>query len=169
MIGSIKVTSDGMLRFKGETFVCALGRSGVIAAEAKREGDGATPIGTWPLRRVYYRADRISKPDTALPVIALDPEDGWCDDPTHPDYNRPVRFPFDASAEHLWRDDHLYDVIVVLGHNDDPPVPPKGSAIFFHLAKDDYAPTEGCVAVHLEHMLTVLKAVSRETSLTILG
>ena len=93
--------------------------------------------------------------------------DGWCDEPDHPLYNRPVALPFDASHEKLWRDDHVYDLIVELNHNSDPVVPARGSAVFFHLAHDDYRPTEGCVAISREHMLQVLQSSSEETSIKI--
>ena len=136
---------------------CALGKGGVIAATQKREGDGKSPAGSWPIRYVFYRPDRVAVPDTRLPAIALTPDDGWCDDPASPDYNRHVHVPFPASHEKLWRDDHVYDFIVVLGHNDDPPVSGMGSAIFLHLARDTYAGTEGCVAVALPDMLEFLR------------
>ncbi len=143
---------------------CVIGRGGLIDAARKREGDGATPIGSWPLRRLLYRADRIvPEPETGLPCGALSPEDGWCDDPADPAYNRPVTHPYGASAEHLWREDNLYDLIVVLGHNDDPVAPGLGSAIFFHLMREDQKPTEGCVAIARDPMLAVLALVG-ETS-----
>lgn len=128
---------------------CALGRGGVIAAADKREGDGASPAGVWPIRKVFFRG-RL--PKSSLPRHALRPEDGWCDAPEDPCYNRPVRHPYPASAERLWRDDGLYDRIVVLGHNDDPVVPGLGSAIFLHIAREGYAPTEGCVALSAEDL-----------------
>ncbi|WP_083901201.1 L,D-transpeptidase [Azospirillum sp. B4] len=124
---------------------CVIGQGGVIAD--KREGDGGTPVGRFPLRRVLYRPDRVPAPATALPVAALAPTDGWCDDPTHPDYNRPVTLPFAAGHEVMWRDDAVYDIVVVLGHNDDPPVPGLGSAIFMHLTRPDRAATAGCTAL----------------------
>lgn len=130
----------------GTGWRCAIGSGGVT--RDKREGDGATPIGRWPLRRVLYRPDRVEPPDTRLPVAPLDPDDGWCDDPACPDtYNRPVRLPFPGGHEVMWREDRLYDVVVVLGHNDDPPVPGAGSAVFLHVARPDYGPTAGCVAL----------------------
>jgi len=132
-------------KFSGDdvTARCAIGKGGVIGAALKREGDGASPLGTWEMRRVFYRADRHPRPETGLPCVPLRETDGWCDDPDHRLYNRPVTLPFQASHERLWRDDHVYDLIVELGHNDDPPVPNYGSAIFLHIAKPDYSPTEG--------------------------
>jgi L,D-peptidoglycan transpeptidase YkuD (ErfK/YbiS/YcfS/YnhG family) len=139
---------DGLLVLPdGRSFPCALGKGGLKPAADKREGDGATPIGTWPLRRVLYRPDRSAAPQTALPTAPIAPDDGWCDASGDPAYNRPVRLPYPAGAERMWRDDGLYDLVVVLGHNDDPVVPGMGSAIFLHLARPDYGPTEGCVAL----------------------
>lgn len=124
---------------------CAIGPAGIAAKSA--EGDGVTPQGTFPLRRIFYRADRIQEPKSILPVRATGPADGWCDASADPNYNRLVKLPYPASAENMWRDDHLYDLVAVVGFNDDPVVPGRGSAIFLHLAKPDYRPTAGCVAL----------------------
>ena len=126
---------------------CALGRSGVVTAADKREGDGATPLGVWSLRRVLFRPDRGAAPQTALPVAPIAPDDGWCDASDDAAYNQPVTLPYPASCERMWREDDLYDLVLVLGHNDDPPVAGYGSAIFLHCAKPGYLPTEGCVAM----------------------
>lgn len=152
-----QASSDGWVVFDGRRARCALGPGGVIAAGDKREGDGRTPLGAWPLRRVLYRPDRGGAPDTRLPTQALGPDDGWCDAPADPRYNRPVKLPYPASAERLWREDRLYDLIVVLGHNDDPPVAGLGSAIFLHLAWPDYRPTEGCVALERADLEALLE------------
>ena len=133
-----------------------------------REGDGASPLGVWPIRRVLYRPDREPAPRTRLPVAGLKPEDGWCDAPGDPAYNRPVRLPYPASAEHLWREDRVYDLIVILGHNDEPPVSPMGSAIFLHLIQPDGAPTAGCVAVQRVDMLDLLARARPGDALAIL-
>jgi L,D-peptidoglycan transpeptidase YkuD (ErfK/YbiS/YcfS/YnhG family) len=150
--------SDGRFLIGERAVRCAFGRGGALPARDKREGDGATPLGTWPIRRLLYRPDR-GLPHTALEAAPIQPDDGWCDDPGDTAYNRPVRLPYPASAEAMWRDDHLYDLVLVLGHNDDPPVAPMGSAIFLHLAKPDYAPTEGCVAVARADMEALLGEV----------
>jgi len=134
----------GWASLEAKRYRCALGRAGIKAM--KREGDGATPIGAFPLRRLYYRPDRGDPPKTHLPMTALSPEDGWCDAPEDTRYNRLVRLPYPASHEKMWRDDAIYDLVLVIGHNDDPPQAGMGSAIFLHLARNDYAPTEGCVA-----------------------
>ena len=150
------VSPDGRFRFGREALRCALGRGGVRAD--KREGDGATPIGDLPLRRVLYRADRVAAPSCRVAVEPISPHDGWCDDPGHPDYNRPVRLPHPARHERMWREDALYDIVGVLGWNDAPAVRGRGSAIFLHLARPDYAPTEGCVALRETDLRAALAA-----------
>jgi L,D-peptidoglycan transpeptidase YkuD (ErfK/YbiS/YcfS/YnhG family) len=140
-------TADGFLDLGGRKVRCALGRSGVKPAADKREGDGASPAGVWPIRRVLYRPDRGPPPATAFELQPISPQDGWCDAPKDPAYNQPVRLPYPASAEHMWLETGVYDIVVVLGHNDDPVVPGMGSCIFLHLSRPDYSPTEGCVAV----------------------
>jgi len=147
---------DGHFTAPGWETRCGLGRSGVLAAGDKREGDGASPIGIWPIRRVLFRPDRITALETRIDTAPLDPSDGWCDAPQDPAYNRPVRLPYPASAENLWREDEVYDLIVILGHNDDPPVPGMGSAIFLHLARPEGTPTEGCVALTRPDLLRLL-------------
>ena len=155
----------GLLQLGPLRFPCALGRSG--SRVRKREGDGATPIGDWPIRQVLYRADRLALPPLAWPARPIQRADGWCDDAAAPSYNRAVLLPCPARAEQLWRDDGLYDVVVVLGHNDDPPVAGLGSAIFMHVARSDMAPTEGCVALAREDLLDVLKDCDGATRLSV--
>ncbi|HLZ65787.1 MAG TPA: L,D-transpeptidase family protein [Aliidongia sp.] len=148
------VSGDGTARFADSIFRCALGRGGL--SDAKREGDGATPIGAWPLRRLLYRPDRLKPPATGLPITPIGPADGWCDAPGDRNYNLPVILPYPASAETLWREDAVYDLIVPLGYNDGPILPGRGSAIFLHLARDGYLPTEGCVALAQADLLAYL-------------
>jgi L,D-peptidoglycan transpeptidase YkuD (ErfK/YbiS/YcfS/YnhG family) len=145
---------DRLLRLRDRTFRCALGRGGI--RPGKEEGDGATPTGLLPLRRVLYRADRLTAPACAVPVEPIGPQDGWCDDPADPAYNRPVRLPYPGRHEALWRADHVYDIVGVLGWNDDPVLRGRGSAIFLHLARPDHAPTEGCVALDLPDLRALL-------------
>lgn len=166
MTTDLVVHPDGRLELSGKTWRCALGKGGIVTD--KREGDGATPVGTFALRRVLYRPDRLPQaPRTALPVAPLDPADGWCDDPAHADYNRPVRLPHPARHEVMWRDDGVYDVVVVLGHNDDPPLPGKGSAIFMHVARPGYLPTEGCIALALPDLLELLSLCEADAQVTV--
>jgi L,D-peptidoglycan transpeptidase YkuD (ErfK/YbiS/YcfS/YnhG family) len=152
----LRVDGSGFAFWGTQRWRCALGRAGI--SRDKHEGDGATPAGSFVLRRVFYRPDREAKPQSFLPCQALTPEDGWCDDPADPAYNQPVRLAYRASAEALWRSDHVYDLIVVLGYNDAPVVKGRGSAIFLHLAQPDYAPTAGCVALARDDLLALLRA-----------
>lgn len=155
----MKLVADGAagsLHAGDRTIPCSIGRGGLIAAADKREGDGATPIGIWPIRGILLRPDRVALPEgLALPWRWLRPDDGWSDGVDDPAYNRPIRHPHRFSAERLWRDDGLYDAIVVLGHNDAPPVAGAGSAIFLHCWRGGAA-TEGCVAVARKALLALL-------------
>jgi L,D-peptidoglycan transpeptidase YkuD (ErfK/YbiS/YcfS/YnhG family) len=132
----------------------AIGPGGIAVKGG--EGDGITPRGAWPVREILYRADRMPAPRTTLPLRVIAPDDGWCDAPEDVNYNRLVKLPYAASHEELWRDDRLYDLVVVLGFNDYPVVAGKGSAIFLHLARDDYAPTHGCVALTYDDVLAAI-------------
>ncbi len=161
----IIVKPDGIAEWNGQTFPCALGPAGVTAD--KREGDDATPAGDHALRRVLYRADRVDRPQTVLPAAPLTPLDAWCDDPEDPGYKTLVRQPYGAGVELLWRDDYMYDVIVVLGYTDDPVVPGRGSAIFLHIAGANFEPTRGCVAVSRENLLRILAACDSTTRLCV--
>ena len=136
----------GWLRHGHRWYAVALGRSG--RRPRKREGDGATPVGTWHVIAVLYRPDRTARPRTGiLPVRRIAQRDGWCDAEGDRNYNRPVHLPYPASAERMWREDGLYDIVVVLDHNQRPRVQGGGSAIFMHVARAGYAPTEGCIAL----------------------
>lgn len=160
-------SAERIFKAGGLTFPCLIGRNGAVAAEEKREGDGATPLGRWPLRAVLLRPDRVSLP-SGLPLAWrwLRPDDGWSDDPADPSYNRPVRHPHPYSAERLWRDDEAYDIIVVLGHNDAPPRPGLGSAIFLHCTAA-HPFTEGCVAIAKADLLAVLPSLRAGDAVTI--
>jgi L,D-peptidoglycan transpeptidase YkuD (ErfK/YbiS/YcfS/YnhG family) len=161
------VDNSGFAAWGSWRMRCALGRSGI--SDQKREGDGATPVGAFAMRQLLYRPDRETRPRTALPVAAISPQDGWCDDPHDKAYNRPVHLPYPASAEQLWRDDHLYDLLVVLGYNNNPVVPGQGSAIFLHLAAPDFAPTAGCVALGHDDLLTVIASATPASRVIVAG
>ncbi len=158
---------QGILRYNEMAIPCALGFGGIAAG--KKEGDGVSPAGKWPLRRILYRADRIGEIVSELPAHALTPEQGWCDAPNNENYNCQVTMPYPASAEKLWRQDGLYDVIVVLGYNDAPVIHGKGSAIFLHIARSGYLPTQGCVAISLPHMKDLLRCCGPDTTMQIVA
>ena len=152
---------SAVLRAGGVRMRVALGRGG--AGAGKREGDGMTPLGMLPLRRILVRADRLSARELPLPadgigVGRIAPCDGWCDDPDHADYNRAVTLPHGGRHERLWRQDGVYDIIGVLGWNDSPVVRGRGSAIFLHVAGDGFGPTEGCLALARADLLALLGA-----------
>jgi L,D-peptidoglycan transpeptidase YkuD (ErfK/YbiS/YcfS/YnhG family) len=157
----------GRLSWPSGSAAAACGKSGVTAD--KREGDGASPAGTFPLVRAFYRPDRIvSPPLTGLPIAPLRPDDGWVDDPADPQYNRLVRLPYPAHHEEMWRPDGLYDLVVVIGYNLAPVVlPGRGSAIFLHCASADFAPTAGCIAVARDVLLSLLPLLGPGSRITI--
>ncbi|HEY1309531.1 MAG TPA: L,D-transpeptidase family protein [Pseudolabrys sp.] len=132
----------------------ALGRGGVKAN--KREGDGATPRGTFRLKRLWWRADRHPRPVTLLPVKQITAADGWCEDPSDRHYNQAVKVPARSTADRLTRTDHLYDFIIELDHNTRPRVAGRGSAVFIHAARPCFTPTAGCVALDLQALRRLL-------------
>ena len=121
-----------------------------------REGDHKTPIGNYHMRFGLYRADRLPHPKTKLNFRPLRKDDGWCDATDDPAYNRFIRLPFSASHEKLWRKDGAYDVIIVMSHNDSPPISGLGSAVFIHVAQPDDRQTLGCVALEPDVMIKLL-------------
>jgi L,D-peptidoglycan transpeptidase YkuD (ErfK/YbiS/YcfS/YnhG family) len=160
-------TSLGWASLGDRRWRCAVGAGGV--REDKVEGDAATPAGTFPLRRIYFRNDRLVLPKVRLPARPISEHDGWCDDPRSSTYNRLVRIPNEWSHEKMWRDDGLYDLVVVVGYNDDPPEGEWGSAIFLHVAGEDYAPTKGCVALARDDLLELVTLIGPETRLNVLS
>jgi L,D-peptidoglycan transpeptidase YkuD (ErfK/YbiS/YcfS/YnhG family) len=146
-------------------FPVALGRGGIIAN--KREGDGATPRGIFRPRRLWWRADRHARPRTFLPVRAIRPTDAWCEDPASRHYNQPIRLGSDQNGDRLQRDDHLYDFIIEIDHNAMPRVAGRGSAVFLHLARENFGPTAGCVAMTQSAMLRLLQRLGPRTRIVI--
>ena len=159
--------SKGTISFAGQTISCTLGKGGVRPEAIKIEGDGATPAGLFYARALYYRPDRISSVNCKISKKPLTQKSGWCDDPECVDYNRPVHLPHASRCETLWRNDHVYDLILMIGYNEKPTIPEKGSAIFFHIARENFAATEGCVALAKDNLLEILKALTPETLIRI--
>ena len=152
-------------------FACVIGQSGLVAADKKTEGDGATPIGSWLLRGLFYRPDRtdadLIRQTSLMPCRPITEQMGWVDDPVSPHYNQPVMLPYAAHHEQLWRQDGLYDLILPLGYNDGPVAPYKGSAIFLHCAEADTLATEGCVALRKSDLLMILPFCTSGTLVTV--
>jgi L,D-peptidoglycan transpeptidase YkuD (ErfK/YbiS/YcfS/YnhG family) len=177
------------LTFGNKIYVCAIGKGGF--STDKKEGDGCTPLGIFSLRELWYRADKIPAPQTHLPIKIIHENDGWCDDPKSPDYNRYIRLSpslrggiddaaiqtgllrcarndkYNFSHEKLWRADDVYDLIIPIGYNDKNIVAGKGSAIFIHVARENYEPTEGCIALRLADLLEILPLLSTNTQIEI--
>jgi L,D-peptidoglycan transpeptidase YkuD (ErfK/YbiS/YcfS/YnhG family) len=143
----------------------ALGRGGIRAN--KFEGDGATPRGRFRLLRLWWRADRMPRPQTRLPVRAIRADDGWCEDPRDRRYNRPIRLADGAPGDRLKRDDHLYDLVIEIDHNTRPRVAKRGSAVFIHVARPGYSPTAGCVAMKVDDLKRLLAWLQPRVSIEI--
>lgn len=167
VVASSENHSQGHLWWRGQAHACALGKGGILPANIKCEGDDASPAGLFPLLSLYYRADRLDKPETGLPARIIERTLGWCDETSCADYNSAVALPHEGSAETLWRADGVYDLLVVIGHNTDPASPDRGSAIFLHVARDDFSPTRGCVAIAREALLEILPELDTRTAIRI--
>ncbi|MCU4182702.1 L,D-transpeptidase [Bosea sp. BH3] len=165
VFASVHDRRKGFLIAGQAAFPCALGRSGI--GTIKREGDGRTPRTALPLRSVLYRADRLVRPRTLMPLRQIGPRDAWCDDANDRRYNRLIDRPPGEAEERLTREDHLYDVIVELGWNDRPVVRGRGSAIFWHLARPGFTPTAGCVAVQGHVFAKVLPRLARHARILV--
>jgi L,D-peptidoglycan transpeptidase YkuD (ErfK/YbiS/YcfS/YnhG family) len=155
----------GWLIAGGQAIPVALGRGGIKAN--KREGDGGTPKGTFRARQMWWRADRHIRPRTFLPARAIGPEDAWCEDPDSRHYNQPIRLDRTRGGDRLQRDDHLYDFIVEIDHNSVPRIKGRGSAVFLHLARENFGPTAGCVAMRNSAMLQLLRRLGPQTRIVI--
>ena len=139
------------VRFAGRYFPCSVGRGGVRAD--KREGDGATPVGTHRIVAVLYRPDRMARPNAwAKPIW---PGDLWSDASGRPDYNQMVRAPYPHSHERMRRADPLYDLVLITDWNWPEAVAGMGSAIFLHQWRRPGYPTEGCIAFAREDLWTI--------------
>jgi L,D-peptidoglycan transpeptidase YkuD (ErfK/YbiS/YcfS/YnhG family) len=157
--------SQGWLSAGGWVVPVALGRAGVKAN--KREGDGGTPRGLFRPVRLWWRADRVARPRTALPARRIGPADAWCEDPADRNYNRAVSRSANEPGDRLWRDDSLYDIFIEIDHNARPRIAGRGSAVFIHIARPGFAPTAGCVALRLRDLQMLLTRITRKTRIVI--
>jgi L,D-peptidoglycan transpeptidase YkuD (ErfK/YbiS/YcfS/YnhG family) len=167
MKNAIEIYSSGKAVFRGKEYQCAIGKNGIT--ENKIEGDGKTPIGCFEIRKVLYREDKTDIPQTKLSIEEIQENDAWCNNVNDKNYNQQIKLPYNASHEKLWRDDEVYDIVVVLGFNDNPIISGKGSAIFIHIARYDYSPTAGCIALKKEDLLKILKDCDKNTLVCING
>ncbi len=161
----IIVKKSGYLKYKNLKFRCALGKGGV--KKKTMEGDNITPKGIFKIIKIYYRPDKIKKIKTLIKKIKIKKNMGWCDDPSSRFYNKLVNLPTKYTHEKLYRNDSLYDLIVVLSYNTNPIIKNKGSAIFIHIAKNSYKKTKGCIALKKEHLIEIISKIKKNTKIKI--
>jgi L,D-peptidoglycan transpeptidase YkuD (ErfK/YbiS/YcfS/YnhG family) len=165
-VADLVLTPTG-LHFAGRRFACTIGRGGIRAD--KREGDGATPIGTHRIMGMYFRPDRLRAavlPAWAQPIRL---GDLWSDDVKDPSYNHLVRAPHTFSHEKMRRADPLYDLVMITDWNWPNAVPGRGSAIFLHSWRRVCYPTAGCVAFSRADLLWIAARVSLGARLIVRG
>ena len=156
---------NNFLYFQKYKLRCSIGKRGISIK--KREGDKKTPKGEYRLKYILYRKDRIFKLKTKLKKIPINKKMGWCDDPNSDDYNKIINYPFKFSAEKLWKKENIYDIIIVIDYNLNPVIKNKGSAIFLHIAKKKYQPTNGCIAVNKKNIRLITSTINKKTKLKI--
>jgi L,D-peptidoglycan transpeptidase YkuD (ErfK/YbiS/YcfS/YnhG family) len=156
----------GILRIGSRAFPVALGRAGIKAN--KREGDGATPRGIFRPVRLWWRADRLSRPTTLLPLRSIKWTDAWCEDPANSRYNKPMVLRSSTAGDRLWREDHLYDLIIEINHNTRPCIARRGSAVFLHLSRNGLLPTAGCIAMPMDILKRIVSHLTNTSTITIL-
>jgi L,D-peptidoglycan transpeptidase YkuD (ErfK/YbiS/YcfS/YnhG family) len=161
----IIVKKSGYLQYKNLKFRCALGKAGIKKKE--KEGDNVTPKGIFKINSMYYRPDRIKNITTAVKKIKIKKNMGWCDDPDSHFYNQQISLPNKFGHEKLYRNDHLYDLILFINYNTNPIIKNKGSAIFIHIAKKNYKKTKGCIALKKKHLIELISKIKKNTQIEI--
>ncbi len=159
------VVKNGFLINQDQKYKCSIGYNGL--SKNKTEGDGCTPVGTFKLNKIMYRPDKINNFKSNLETEIIEKRDGWCDDINSELYNQKIIFPYELSAENLYRDDDLYDLICIIDYNLKPIIKGKGSAIFLHVASSDYSPTHGCVAIKKDELIEIAMKLNRGSSIQI--
>jgi L,D-peptidoglycan transpeptidase YkuD (ErfK/YbiS/YcfS/YnhG family) len=161
----IIVKKSGHLKYKNLKFRCALGEAGIKKKE--KEGDNITPKGIFEITRLYYRPDKIKNIRTAIKKIKIKKNMGWCDDPSSNLYNQQIKLPNKFRHEKLYRNDNLYDLVLVLNYNTNPTIKNKGSAIFIHIVKKSYKKTKGCIALKKKHLIELISKIKTNTKIKI--
>jgi L,D-peptidoglycan transpeptidase YkuD (ErfK/YbiS/YcfS/YnhG family) len=161
----IIINKSGYLKYKDLKFKCALGKAGI--GKKKREGDNITPTGTFKIVKIYYRSDRVKKIASKFRQIEITKNMGWCDDPNSKNYNQLINLPSKYNHEKLFKKNNIYDLIIVLNYNMKPVIKNKGSAIFIHVAKKKYQPTQGCIALKKNNLLKLLSKISKNIKIKI--
>jgi L,D-peptidoglycan transpeptidase YkuD (ErfK/YbiS/YcfS/YnhG family) len=162
----IIVKNPGYLIYKNSKFRCSLGINGI--KNKKKEGDGITPKGIFKLKKIYYRKDKVKNIVTKVKKIKITKDMGWCDDPKSKFYNKLIRLPSKFGHEKLYRKDDIYNLIIVLDYNMNPVSKNKGSAIFIHLAKKNYKPTQGCVGLKQNDLIKLIKMIKKNQKIKII-
>ena len=161
----IIVKKSGYLKYKNLKFRCALGKAGIKNKE--KEGDNITPRGIFEITKILYRADKIKKIKAFIRPIKIKKNMGWCDDSKSDYYNQQIKLPNKFGHERLYRNDNLYDIILVLNYNTNPIIKKKGSAIFIHVSKNSYKKTKGCIALKKKHLLKLIPLIKKNTKIKI--
>ena len=161
----IIINKSGYLKYKDIKFKCALGKSGI--RKKRTEGDNITPKGTFKIIKIYYRKDKITKINSAFKLIEIKKNMGWCDDPESKKYNQLINLPSKYRHEKLFRNDRIYDLILVLDYNMNPVIKNRGSAIFIHIAKNNYNKTKGCIALKKKDLIEIVSKIKRDTKVII--
>ncbi len=159
------LVKNNHLFIKDKKLRCAIGRGGI--KKNKVEGDLSTPIGAFKFNKIYYRADKLGEINFEIISTIIQKNDGWCDDERSSFYNQYIQFPFNESAEHLYREDDIYDILCVLNYNTSPIIPGLGSAIFLHVARSNFAGTKGCIAIDKEALLTIATKITYDSRIVI--
>ena len=161
----IIINKSGYLKYNDIKFKCALGKSGI--RKKRTEGDNITPKGTFKIIKIYYRKDKITKINSVFKLIEIKKNMGWCDDPESKKYNQLIKLPSKYRHEKLFRNDRIYDLIIVLNYNMSPVIKNKGSAIFIHIAKNNYNKTKGCIALKKKDLIEIVSKIKRDTKVII--
>lgn len=161
----IIINKSGYLKFKNLKFRCSLGKSGI--GGKRIEGDNITPQGTFRIAKIYYRDDKIKKIKSKTKIFKIQKNFGWCDQPNTKNYNKLIKLPSKLSHEKLYRRDNIYDIILVLNYNMKPTIQHKGSAIFIHVAKKNFPPTRGCIAVSKKNLIYITERISKNIKIKI--
>jgi L,D-peptidoglycan transpeptidase YkuD (ErfK/YbiS/YcfS/YnhG family) len=159
------IVTNKVLKYKNFLYKCAIGKNGIT--NSKIEGDKCTPTGIYSIEKIYYREDRLSMPKLDFQTIPINKNSGWCDDIRSTYYNKFIKFPFSYSAEFLYREDDIYNIICIINYNTNPIIKNKGSAIFLHVANIDYSRTAGCLALKQDDLIELLQNIDLDTKINI--
>ena len=154
------------LNYKDYKVKCSIGKRGINIK--KKEGDSITPRGTFKIKQIFYRKDRVKKLKSKLNKKVIDKKMGWCDDSRSNKYNKLVKIPYEYNYEKLYKTNNTYDIILVLNYNMSPIRKHKGSAIFIHVAKKNYSNTKGCVAIKKNDMIKLVSQINKNTKVKII-